>query len=134
MKVFISYAKEDIETAERLYHDLKKAGMNPWLDQYELLPSQNWKQAVTHAIKNSDYFIALFSNNYVTKRGFLQKELWLAFEVLEEFPRGSTFIIPVRLDDCNLPDEIPGKMNIINLHETSWNSGLEEILQELRQK
>ncbi len=30
-KVFISYAREDIETARRLYHDLEKAGLDPWI-------------------------------------------------------------------------------------------------------
>ncbi len=132
MKVFISYAREDIDTAEKLYNDLKVAGMTPWLDGYELLPSQNYKQAVNRAIRDSDYFIALFSDNYVNKRGMFQRELNLAFDILEEFPRGATFIIPVRLDDCNLPNEISGKMNIIDLHETSWKSGLEEILQEIQ--
>ncbi len=36
-KVFISYAKEDYETAKRLYDDLKEAGAEPWLDDEDLL-------------------------------------------------------------------------------------------------
>ena len=31
-KIFISYAKEDVDIAKRLYHDLKNKGLSPWLD------------------------------------------------------------------------------------------------------
>ncbi len=31
-RVFISYAKEDKSFAEKLYMDLRQAGVSPWLD------------------------------------------------------------------------------------------------------
>ena len=67
MKVFISYAREDRKTALKLYHDLKKAGLNPWLDLKNLLPGQNWQRHIELAIKSSDFFIALLSNNSVSR-------------------------------------------------------------------
>jgi hypothetical protein len=36
--VFISYASEDFQQADRLYKDLRNAGLNPWLNKYNLLP------------------------------------------------------------------------------------------------
>jgi len=41
MKVFISYAREDVEMARKLYDDLKNAGVSPWMDEEDLLPSQS---------------------------------------------------------------------------------------------
>ncbi len=49
-KVFISYAREDIETAGKLYYDLRKAGLEPWMDKIDLLPGQIWKTEVEKAI------------------------------------------------------------------------------------
>jgi formylglycine-generating enzyme required for sulfatase activity len=111
MKVFISYAREDRKTALKLYQDLKKAGLDPWLDQKNLLPSQNWQRHIELAIKSSDFFIALLSNNSVNKKGYVQKELKKALDILDETPYDEGFIIPIRLDECE-----PENEKIKNLH------------------
>ena len=111
MKVFISYAREDKKVAIKLYNDLKEAGLKPWLDQKKLLPGQNWKHQVESAIKSSDFFIALLSNNSVSKVGYVQKELKRALDILDNYPQGEGFVIPVRLDECKPTNEI-----LTNLH------------------
>jgi hypothetical protein len=40
-RVFISYAREDQEIAKRLYEDLKRTGVEPWIDCHELIPGQD---------------------------------------------------------------------------------------------
>lgn len=47
--VFISYAHEDAEFAERLYKDLKNAGLVPWLDKQTIRAGENWKIAIRKA-------------------------------------------------------------------------------------
>ena len=95
MKVFISYAREDIETARKLYHDLKQAGISPWMDKEDLLPGQNWRVMISKAIQESKYFLAVLSSHSLTKRGFVQKELKMALDILDEFPEDDIFIIPM---------------------------------------
>ena len=99
-KVFISYAREDADMAMRLYHDLKAAAVEPWLDKECLLPGQRWSDAITDAIRASDYFLALFSSTAISKRGYVQKELREALEVLEQIPDNMIYVIPARLDEC----------------------------------
>ena len=41
--VFISYAKEDINFAQKVYDYLENLGFEPWLDKKKLLVGQNWK-------------------------------------------------------------------------------------------
>ena len=61
--VFISYAREDSDSAERLYNELKKTGFKPWLDKYNIIAGQDWKEEIMDAIENSSrYFIPLFSS------------------------------------------------------------------------
>ncbi|MCP4112858.1 MAG: TIR domain-containing protein [Desulfobacteraceae bacterium] len=105
-KVFISYAREDIETARKLCDDLREAGADTWLDDDELIPGQDWKAEITKAIKKSGHFIALISTKSVEKRGFVQTELKKALEVLSNIPGKDIFIIPARIDDCGIPDEL----------------------------
>ena len=78
--IFISYAKEDISTAERLYNDLKAYRIAPWLDAHDLLPGQNWENQIESVISQCSYFLLLLSNNSVSKEGHVQKEIRLALD------------------------------------------------------
>ncbi len=130
MKVFISYAREDIETARKLYHDLKQAGISPWMDKEDLLPGQNWRVMISKAIQESKYFLAVLSSHSLTKRGFVQKELKMALDILDEFPEDDIFIIPIRIEDCKPEDE---KLKYLHWADffPSYQEGLSQILRVL---
>jgi TIR domain len=126
--VFISYARQDSDAALRLYEDLRtRTELKPWLDKKDLLPGQNWDIEIRKAIKNSRYFIALFSSTSVQKRGYVQKEFKRALDVLEEFPEGEIFAIPVRLDDCKIPYEKWRHIEYVDLFP-DWNEGIQRLL------
>ena len=103
--IFISYAREDLETVEQIYNDFKKAGVNPWLDQEEILPGDNWKLKIKKAIKTCSYFLAVLSTNSVSKEGYVQRELKMALDLLEEKPPNKRFLIPVKIDECQPLDD-----------------------------
>lgn len=69
--VFISYAKEDIDVATRLYNDLKRAGLKPWVDVNDLLPGQRWREVISRTIKNSSYFLLLISSHSIVSTLFI---------------------------------------------------------------
>jgi hypothetical protein len=127
---FISYAHEDAVTAKRLYTDLASAGANPWLDSEKLLGGQDWEGAIRKAIREATHFIALISKNSVNKRGFVQKELRHALEVLAEFPPNQIFLIPVRLDSSNPQDEQLRRLHRIDLFP-DYSQGLRRICDSL---
>lgn len=85
-KVFISYAREDFGMADRLYGDLRRSGADPWMDTYDILVGQRWAVAIREAIRESSHFIVLLSSKSLSKRGFVQKEINQALEVLSEIP------------------------------------------------
>jgi hypothetical protein len=102
-RVFISYARNDKKVAIELYSALEKQGISSWLDVKNLLPGQDWKAEIEKAIRGSVVFIACLSSNSVNKTGFVQAELKKALEVAETIPEGEIYIIPVRLEECNVP-------------------------------
>jgi hypothetical protein len=85
---------------------LVEAGIEPWMDTKDLLPGQDWAFATNEAIKNADFFIACLSKQSVNKRGYLQRELRQAQELWNEKLQEDIYLIPLRLDDCELPDSL----------------------------
>ena len=105
-KVFISYAHEDQSVVRSLCESLSAVGCEPWVDFKSLLPGQNWKREISSAIKHCDFFVLCLSKHSATKTGFVQKEIREALEMLELVPEGKIFLIPMRLDDCNIPESL----------------------------
>ena len=58
---FISYAREDSEFAVTLARDLRKAGANIWLDQFDIPVGQNWPRAVQQALDSCGSFLVILS-------------------------------------------------------------------------
>jgi hypothetical protein len=130
-QVFISYAHEDIDYARKLYEKLKSVpSIEPWFDKKCLLPGVRWKPAIRKAIRESRFFIALLSNHSVTKKGFVQKELNDALEILDEFPENQVFLIPARLEECALPSEKLREIQYVDFFP-DWNEGFETMLKTL---
>jgi hypothetical protein len=124
-KLFISYGREDLASAERLYRQLKKlTGIEPWFDQIHLLPGVSWKPAILKAIRESDYFLALLSSSSVKRRGYVQKERKDALAILDEFPEDQPYLIPIRLDECELGSEKLCEIQYVDLFR-GWNRGLQ---------
>ena len=128
--VFISYAREDSAAAERLYRDLKNAGAKPWIDKEEIRAGENWDLALSKAIKNNRYFIPLFSSKSVDKIGYVNKELRYALDALDNYPEKTIFMIPVRLDDCEIPFEKLKKIQNADLFP-DWNNGVKRIFKSM---
>ena len=131
--IFISYAIEDYDVAYKIYNDLKNHDLAPWLDKLSLIPGQNWKSTITKSIKKSDYFLTLLSANSITKRGYVQKELKIAMDFIDELPSDEIFLIPVRLDNYLPIDEKLQNIHWVDLFE-SYEDGFKKILKTIKQR
>jgi hypothetical protein len=102
---FLSYASDDLEMVKPLYRWFLNEGYNIWFDRMKLIVGEEWDRKIIHAIRDSIGFIACFSKKSVDKRGYFQKELRRSLDVASEYPDGSVYILPVRLDDCAIPSD-----------------------------
>jgi TIR domain len=127
-RIFIAYATEDREAAERLFDELTAHGLYAWMDRRKLLPGQDWPHRIEDAIASSDFFIACFSSKSVKKRGGFQTDLRHALLCASSVPLDDVFLIPVRLDECRLPIRIQREMQYVDLFP-DWVSGFERVLQ-----
>lgn len=72
-RVFLSHSKADIEFIERVYNDLRKCHINPWLDSEEIRHGKPWLDAIfKDGISTCDsvlvYFTAASLNSKVVKK------------------------------------------------------------------
>lgn len=125
--VFINYASEDKDFAIIVYEKLVSEGFSVWMDIERLLPGDDWKYEIKKAIRNCNAFMCLMSSRSVNKRGFVQKEIKEALDVLDQIPPGQNFLIPVRIDDCypSHPD-IPEKQWVDLFPDI--NKGIDKII------
>jgi TIR domain len=103
LRVFISYARPDAKAARRLAARLRQLDFEVWIDSASLSAGDDWRAAISTAIRNADAVVICLSTSSVSRRGFVQKEIALALETAELMPEEMRFVIPVRLDDCQRP-------------------------------
>ena len=127
-RVFLCHASEDKGKVIEVYRQLKTAGLDPWLDKIDLLPGQNWTEEIPKVLRTSSFVLVFLSNNSISKRGYVQKEFKLALEVLDEIPPDNIFIIPIRLDDC----EIPYQFRALHYVDYFEQGALEKVLDSIK--
>lgn len=103
LRVFLCHASQDKPAVRKLHRYLKQRGVQPWLDELDLLPGENWEVEIPNALFASDVILVCLSKNSVDKEGYVQKEITFALDKAQEKPEGTIFIIPVKLEDCNVP-------------------------------
>lgn len=104
--VFISYAREDETEVALIYEHLKNDGFRPWLDREEILPGEKWEAKIRRILKEADFLVLCLSSRSVGKKGFVQKEMSIAMNLALEMPPDSIFLIPIRLDAVDLPEQL----------------------------
>lgn len=104
---FISYVRADALAVNELQHALEEAGVLVWRDTTSLWPGADWRAKIRAAITGEALvFIACFSSQSLARaKSYQNEELTLAIEQLRLRPSNAVWLIPVRLDECVIPDQ-----------------------------
>jgi len=107
LNVFLCHASQDKPTVRKLYAQLQsEMWIDAWLDEEKLLPGQDWNFEIEKALRNADVIIVCLSSNSVSKEGYVQKEIKRALDIADEKPNGAIFIIPLKLEECKVPERL----------------------------
>ncbi len=104
--VFLCHSADDKPLVRELYRNLRNDQFNAWLDEENILPGQDWEMEITKAVRNADVVIICLSKGSINKSGYIQKEIRFVLSVAEEKPDGVIFIIPARLEECEVPHKL----------------------------
>lgn len=104
--VFISYVHEDSAAVDRLQQELQAAGFRVWRDISDLQPGENRQYRIREVIsRNAKMFLACFSQGSLAReKSYQREELILAIQELRQRDRGVPWLIPIRFDDCVVPE------------------------------
>ena len=102
-RIFLCHASEDTPQVRDVYLRLKALGFEPWLDEEDILPGQDWDYEIETALEQSDFVMVFLSERSVKKIGYVQREFRRAMYRSEEMPEGHIHTIPIKLDDCTVP-------------------------------
>ncbi len=128
LRVFLCHSSKDKLTVRNLCNQLWADGFQPWLDEKDILPGQDWDEAITRAVWASDIVLVCLSRTALTKAGYVQKEIRIALDVADRQPESTVFVIPVKLEECTVPDRLT-RWQWVNLFE---EHGYERLAQALR--
>src|SRR5207249_1517514 len=91
---------------KELHRRLLEANYNPWMDKVDILPGEQWRRAIEQAVRDSDFFIVCLSTRSANKRSFLQREIKIALDLWQEKLSEDIYLIPVRLEPCEAPEQV----------------------------
>jgi hypothetical protein len=106
LRIFLCHSSGDKDSVRNLYTKLTNDGYGVWLDEVELIGGQEWATVIPQAVRLSQVILVCLSQTSVNKVGYVQKEIRIALDAADEQPEGSIFIIPVKLEDCKVPDRL----------------------------
>jgi len=112
--VFLSYASQDAEAAQRICAALRAVGIEVFLDQSELQCGDAWDKKIQHEIHSCALFIPIISQ-FTQERleGYFRREWKLAIERTRDMADQKAFLVPVVIDDTGdrnaiVPDALAG--------------------------
>jgi len=98
--VFLSYASQDADAAQRVCDSLRAAGIEVWFDQSDLRGGDAWDSAIRKQVKDCALFVPLISANTESRsEGYFRREWNLAVNRMLDMAEDQSFLLPVVIDD-----------------------------------
>lgn len=103
LHVFLCHASDDKERVRVVARQLAEYSVEVWFDEDKLLPGQDWSFEIQRALRSVDAVAVCLSAAAVSKAGYVQKEINEVLAVADEQPEGTIFVIPAKLEPCDVP-------------------------------
>ena len=104
--VFLSYASQDAQAAQKICEALRSAGIEVWFDQSELRGGDAWDQSIRKQIKTCALFLPIISRNTHDRvEGYFRLEWKLGVDRSHLISADRAFLLPLVIDDTRDNDE-----------------------------
>lgn len=99
-RVFVSHASEDKPFVDKLVADLAANAVPVWYDKLDLRIGESIPGAINLGLTDSKYFAIVLTKASVASI-WVREELNAA--LMRQVAKGGTFILPLLLEDCEIP-------------------------------
>lgn len=128
--VFLCYAPNDHSRVCDLYRRLCDAGIQPWFDEEDLLPGQDRQQEIRKAVRSADAVIVCLSQQAIVSAAQVHKQIKIALDIAAEQPDYTIFLIPAKLEECELPE----RLQHLQAVDLGTEPGFERLLRALQRR
>jgi len=122
-KIFISYAKQDKDFADKIHHDLDKIDHEIWRNHKNLKHAILWNQDITEGIINADCVVLLWSS-HAKSSVTVHQEITMARALLKP-------IIPIKVPDEQEVQRLPKEIEFL---QVITHSEYNELFNELNHR
>src|SRR6187402_1471727 len=92
--VFLSYASQDTEAAQRICDALRARGVEVWFDRNDLEGGDAWDAKIKRQIRHCALFVPLISaNSQARKEGYFRREWNLGADRTHDMAAGTPFLL-----------------------------------------
>lgn len=121
MRIFLSYASEDIKEAEEIALALGAAGHEVFFDRSSLSGGEDYHTVIRDRIADSDRLVFLVTPRSVAEGAYTLTELRMA---RERWPHPKGHVLPVLLERTEM-DRIPAYLRSVTLFQPEGNAAAE---------
>jgi TIR domain/Fibrobacter succinogenes major domain (Fib_succ_major) len=123
-RIWVSCATADKARAEEICKKLGVVGLDIEIDGI----LNDDEKAIENGIASARFFMIFFSNRSATESEALDKYLDIALRSAENISKDRVFIIPVRLEKCDIPKSVD-HLQLIDLFK---EEGFDQIVETIR--
>jgi len=135
LSVLISHSSKDQPIARELYHQLYEEGwIDLWFIESSLKIIQNWDVEIRAAVDRTDAVIALLSKHSTKREMYFYPDPGFVFDILQSKPKKKVLIIPLRLDNSNIPTNFKSRDAIIYFPKHQRKLAYENLLDCLKSR
>jgi hypothetical protein len=121
IKYFFSYSRQNSEFVKKLVTELRRAGVDVWLDQIDIAPGSRWDDSTQKALNESNGLVAILSPASVISENVMD-------EVSYAIGQGKK-IVPIVIENCTVPFRLARYQHID--FTGNYNTAFEQLLRTL---
>jgi len=126
--VFLSHSHKDKLIVQRIRRDLRSRGITVWLDSAEMRVGDSLIGKISEAIKENDFVAAVISSSSVTSEWVLTE---LNQAMNKEINQKKVVILPIRIDDCEMPPFLEAKY-YIDLSTQVYSENISKLARDIK--
>ena len=126
--IFLAHSSQDKFFVRRLAEELRKNGVNIWIDEAEIKVGDSLTEKIGKAIKETDYFGVVLSHNSINSE-WVQKELQIANQ--KEIREGKIVVLPILMESVEIPPFLSDKLYADFTTPDKFESSVKKLVDSL---
>ncbi len=133
--VFLSYASEDHDAAQKIKNRLETEGMEVFFDKDRLEGGDEWDRKIRRNIRQCSLFVAIISRNTLTReKRYFRVEWNYAIEIERMTPPGEAFLLPIVIDATPMTEEnLPARFHEIQSLSAAGGEASPQLTTRIKQ-